>query len=455
MQQFAIIFLSILLEALPFVLIGTIVSSLIEIFVSREWLTEHLPKKSWFAFLVAGLAGIVFPICECAIVPVMRRLIKKGMPLGVAVTFMLATPTINPVVLLSTRFAFLNNFYFPLLRGVFGYLTAVAVGLLITFLSDKEELKTAEKAWAGDGEHDHEELCACGHSHKTEQAEHGGEWGHTHAHDYEELCTCGHSHKTEQVEHSGERAHADAHEHEHTHTHDHDERCACGHSHKTEQAEHGGEWEHTHAHDHDHEELCTCGHSHKTEQVEHSGEREHADAHEHEHTHTHDHDERCACGHSHEHNDDDELCTCGHVHATKRDKPLQIMKSVLEHTSHELYEVGRFLILGVLISAAMQTFVPKQYFLALSQNPALSIVAMMLLAFVLSLCSEADAFVAASFQGGLPNSAILAFLLFGPMMDIKNMLMLAQGFRMKFIIRLILLIAVVVFVFSSISAFLF
>ena len=80
MQQFAIIFLSILLEALPFVLIGTIVSSLIEIFVSREWLTEHLPKKSWFAFLVAGLAGIVFPICECAIVPVMRRLVKKGMP---------------------------------------------------------------------------------------------------------------------------------------------------------------------------------------------------------------------------------------------------------------------------------------------------------------------------------------------------------------------------------------
>ena len=421
MQQFAIIFLSILLEALPFVLIGTIVSSLIEIFVSREWLTEHLPKKSWFAFLVAGLAGIVFPICECAIVPVMRRLVKKGMPLGVAVTFMLATPTINPVVLLSTRFAFLNNFYFPLLRGVFGYLTAVAVGLLITFLSDKEELKTAEKAWVGDGEHDHEELCACGHSHKTEQAEHGGEWEHTHAHDHEELCTCGHSHKMEQVEHSGER------EHTHAHDHDHEELCACEHSHKTE---HADAHEHEHTHTHDHDELCACGHSHKTEQ---------ADVHE----------------HSHEHNDDDELCTCGHVHATKRDKPLQIVKSVLDHTSHELYEVGRFLILGVLISAAMQTFVPKQYFLALSQNPALSIVAMMLLAFVLSLCSEADAFVAASFQGGLPNSAILAFLLFGPMMDIKNMLMLAQGFRMKFIIRLILLIAVVVFVFSSISAFLF
>ena len=382
MQQFAIIFLSILLEALPFVLIGTIVSSLIEIFVSREWLTEHLPKRSWFAFLVAGLAGIIFPICECAIVPVMRRLVKKGMPVGVAVTFMLATPTINPVVLLSTRFAFLNNFYFPLLRGVFGYLTAIAVGLLITFLSDKEELKTAGAVWQGEaGKHDHdaeetehEESCACGHSHGHGKHQHGG------------------------YDHDGESEHGTA----------------------------GGMAEMSH--------HCCCHHQEHHHNEDSAAVTETGDEHDHEHG---------------------AACSCGHVHATRRDKPLQIVKSILDHTSHELYEVGRFLILGVLISAAMQTFVPKQYFLALSQIPALSITAMMLLAFVLSLCSEADAFVAASFQGVLPNSAILAFLLFGPMMDIKNMLMLTQGFRMKFIIRLILTIAVVVFIFSSLSAFLF
>lgn len=382
MQQFAIIFLSILLEALPFVLIGTIVSSLIEIFVSREWLTEHLPKRSWFAFLVAGLAGIIFPICECAIVPVMRRLVKKGMPVGVAVTFMLATPTINPVVLLSTRFAFLNNFYFPLLRGVFGYLTAIAVGLLITFLSDKEELKTAGAVWQGEaGKHDHD----------AEETE------------YEESCACGHSHGHGKHQHGG---------------YDHDD--------ESEHGAAGGMAEMSH--------HCCCHHQEHQHNEDSAAVTEIGDEHDHEHG---------------------AACSCGHVHATKRDKPLQIVKSILDHTSHELYEVGRFLILGVLISAAMQTFVPKQYFLALSQNPALSITAMMLLAFVLSLCSEADAFVAASFQGGLPNSAILAFLLFGPMMDIKNMLMLTQGFRMKFIIRLILTIAVVVFIFSSLSAFLF
>ena len=404
MQQFAIIFLSILLEALPFVLIGTIVSSLIEIFVSREWLTEHLPKRSWFAFLVAGLAGIIFPICECAIVPVMRRLVKKGMPVGVAVTFMLATPTINPVVLLSTRFAFLNNFYFPLLRGVFGYLTAIAVGLLITFLSDKEELKTAGAVWQGEaGKHDHddetehEESCACGHSHGHGKHQHGG-YDHDGETEHEESCVCGHSHGHGKHQHDG---------YDHDDETEHEESCACGHSHGHRK----------HQHNEDSAAVTEIG-----------------DEHDHEHG---------------------AACSCGHVHATKRDKPLQIVKSILDHTSHELYEVGRFLILGVLISAAMQTFVPKQYFLALSQNPALSITAMMLLAFVLSLCSEADAFVAASFQGGLPNSAILAFLLFGPMMDIKNMLMLTQGFRMKFIIRLILTIAVVVFIFSSLSAFLF
>lgn len=415
MQQFAIIFLSILLEALPFVLIGTIVSSLIEIFVSREWLTEHLPRKSWLAFLIAGLAGIIFPICECAIVPVMRRLVKKGMPIGVAVTFMLATPTINPVVLLSTRFAFLNNLYFPLLRGVFGYLTAVSVGLLITFLSDKAELKTAEAALRGEGaEHDHKEQDD--DEWQTEQAEANEVAGIRNDLISQQYHQQHGKHQFDAAGAAGENNNG------HDHEVEDEELCICGHSHSAH------ELHHEHEHEADDEELCTCGHSHST--------------HDHHHEHTHDHD-------------DDEVCACGHVHATKRDKPLQILKSVLDHTSHELYEVGRFLILGVFISAAMQTFVPKQYFLALSQNPALSIVAMMLLAFVLSLCSEADAFVAASFQGGLPNSAILAFLLFGPMMDIKNMLMLAQGFKMKFIIRLILVIAVVVFIFSSLSAFLF
>lgn len=324
MQQFAIIFLSILLEALPFVLVGTIISSLIEIFVSREWLATHLPKKSIVAYLVAGMAGLIFPVCECAIVPIMRRLVKKGMPIGVAITFMLATPTINPIVLLSTHYAFPNNYYFPLFRGLVGYLAAVSIGLIMAFLSDKSEVKESE-----------------------DEAENG---------------------------------------------------CAC----------------------------CSHEHGHCVEDK-----------------------------HAHSHHEDGELCDCGHHHAKKGDKPLKILYSVLEHTSKELYEVGRFLILGVFISSAMQTFVPKQFFLTLSQNPSLSILMMMVLAFVLSLCSEADAFIAASFRNSLPNASIMAFLIFGPMMDIKNTIMLSGGFKMKFVIRLIVAISVVVFIFSSILNFIF
>lgn len=345
MQQFAIIFLSILLEALPFVLIGTIISSLIEIFVTQEWLANHLPKKSLIAYLVAGLAGVIFPVCECAIVPIMRRLVKKGMPIGVAVTFMLATPTINPIVLLSTYYAFPTNLNFSFFRGLFGYLTAISVGTIISFLSHKDELKEKLEP--------HKEGCSCGHSHGKEEIEDG---------------TCGKGH------------------------HDEDS-CACG-----------------------------CHHE----------------------IHEHSHD----C-------DDEEVCSCGHSHATKKSSPKEILLSILSHTSNELYEVGRFLILGITISSALQTFVPKQYFLALSQNPTISILAMMALAFVLSLCSEADAFIGASFQGSLSNSSILAFLIFGPMMDIKNMLMLSGGFKARFILRLILAISVVVFIFSSISAFFF
>ncbi len=423
MQQFAIIFLSILLEALPFVLIGTILSSLIEIFVSREWLTDHLPRKSIFAYLAAGLAGILFPVCECAIVPIMRRLVKKGMPIGVAITFMLATPTINPIVLLSTYFAFSGNIYFPILRGVMGYLVALSVGLLMAFLSDKKEQK--ELILAGDLHHKdgHGELCSCGHSHGEEAEARSHKDGHG------ELCSCGHSH--------GEEAEA------RSHKDGYGELCSCGHSH--------GEEAEVRSYKDGHGELCSCGHSHGEE----AEARSHKDG----------YGELCSCGHSHgeeaetrSHKDGHgEVCSCGHIHEQGAGKrmPGRLLKSILEHTSTELYEVGRFLILGVLISAAMQTFVPKQYFLALSEKPALSIVAMMLLAFVLSLCSEADAFIAAGFRSGLPNSALLAFLIFGPMMDIKNMLMLSQGFRTKFIVRLILAIGVMVFIFSSLAGFLF
>jgi uncharacterized protein len=78
LNSLAIVFISIVLEAIPFMLVGALIGGFIEAFVSRERLTAMLPKKGWRTVCVAAAAGILFPVCECAVVPVVRRLIGKG-----------------------------------------------------------------------------------------------------------------------------------------------------------------------------------------------------------------------------------------------------------------------------------------------------------------------------------------------------------------------------------------
>ena len=95
-DTFSIIFSSIVLEAFPFMLIGALIGGLIEVFVSRESLINLLPKNRALSIVFAGLLGIIFPVCECAIVPVVRRLLGKGMPLGAAVAFLLGAPLSIP-----------------------------------------------------------------------------------------------------------------------------------------------------------------------------------------------------------------------------------------------------------------------------------------------------------------------------------------------------------------------
>lgn len=99
-------FLSIVFEGAPYIMVGTILSGLIDAFLPNKLLERVLPKNKVLATFMAGLLGLVFPVCECAIVPVIRRLVQKGLPLGCAVTYMLAAPIVNPVVLVSTMTAF-------------------------------------------------------------------------------------------------------------------------------------------------------------------------------------------------------------------------------------------------------------------------------------------------------------------------------------------------------------
>ncbi len=317
LESFSTIFVSILIEAFPFILIGVTLSSVIQVLVTPSFLQRILPKNTWLAIFLASITGFIFPICECANVPVTRRLVQKGLPLPIAITFMLAVAIMNPVVLLSTFYAFGGNWRVVFLRGGLGMVCAILIGILSRWFSPKSPLRDKYV-------NDHAAACNCGHGH-----------------DHEEDCC------------------------------DHDEE--------------------PHAHHH--------------------------------HTQSH------------------------QAFQEKRGFLRQTWR-VLDHTSLELFSVGRFLILGAMISAMMQTFLPRQYLLFLGQDRVLSILVMMGLAYVLSLCSEADAFIARTFVGQFSSGSIMAFMLYGPIMDVKNTLMLLEGFKPKFVLRLNLVAFIVCFSFA-------
>ncbi len=324
LRGFTLILWSILLEALPFVMLGTIISSLIQVFVTEDMILQVMPKSNFFRLIVSALIGLIFPVCECAIIPITRGLLKKGMPTGPAIAFMLATPIINPIVLLSTYNAFPTMAAMMPMRAVCGFIGAIAIGALAGKYADgKSVLKDGAAP----------------------------------------VCSCG-----------------------------------CGPAETQEQPAEPF--------------VCTC-----TEQ--------HGDT-EHEHT---------------------------HVHGNSRKNKLAVIRSILEHTNRELQSVGMYLIFGAMIAAAMQMAVPTEVLTGIGSGRILSIVVMMALAFILSLCSEADAFVANTFLLQFSGASVLAFLIVGPMVDIKNTMMMLGSFRKGFTVRLIATILLVCFVLALLVSF--
>ena len=99
-------FASIIYEALPFIVIGVVIAGLLEEFVPQQAIARIMPRNKFFAIALGAVLGIVFPMCECGIIVVMKRLLRKGLPLSVCVSYMLAGPVINFVVMLSTYAAF-------------------------------------------------------------------------------------------------------------------------------------------------------------------------------------------------------------------------------------------------------------------------------------------------------------------------------------------------------------
>jgi uncharacterized protein len=118
---------------------------------------------------------------------------------------------------------------------------------------------------------------------------------------------------------------------------------------------------------------------------------------------------------------------------------------LLDNTMQEFRELGGILVLGSALAALIQTFTPRELILGLGQGSVSSVLAMMLLAGLISICSTVDAFFALSFAGAFTSGSLLAFLVFGPMFDLKGIGLLLTVFKPKAIFYLFALAAQLVF----------
>jgi uncharacterized membrane protein YraQ (UPF0718 family) len=134
--DFAVNFLSVIFEGVPFLLLGSIISGLVDVFVSSEKLTKFMPKNPVAATLLSGLLGLVFPMCECGSVVIIRRFIRKGFPISSATAYMLGAPIVSPIVAISTWSAFSgsNPMVWTLSRLGIGYAIAVGVALIVRMI---------------------------------------------------------------------------------------------------------------------------------------------------------------------------------------------------------------------------------------------------------------------------------------------------------------------------------
>ncbi|EPT67648.1 membrane protein [Streptococcus agalactiae CCUG 38383] len=279
LQWFAI-FISIIIEALPFVLLGTILSGIIEVFITPDIVNKFLPKNKFLRVLFGTFVGFVFPSCECGIIPIINRFLEKQVPSYTAVPFLATAPIINPIVLFATYSAFGNSIRFLILRFVGATIVAIALGVMLAFLVNSKRRPKP-----------------------------------THFHDYSDK------------------------------------------------------------------------------------------------------------------------------------KWYQKIFLALAHAIDEFFDTGRYLVFGTLIASAMQIYLPTRVLTTIGHSPITAILVMMLLAFILSLCSEADAFIGASLLSTFGIAPVMAFLLIGPMIDIKNLMMMVNSFKTRFIVQFISVSSIIIIIY--------
>lgn len=286
-STFTTVFLGIFIEAMPFLFLGTVASGLVEVFIEQDIIQKYMPKSPLLSAIFGSFLGLFFPVCECGVVPLVRRLFRKGFPIQAGIAFLLSAPIINPIVILSTATAF-GFGKILIMRIAFSILIAIITGLVFTASQSQWEI-LKPTLWVT-------------------------------------------------------------------------------------------------------QETC--------------------DLH----------------GHQHEKTDLDQPKTLS-----------QRINLVFQIALNEFFEIGQYLVVGGLISAGLQAFIPQTILLSIGKGPIISVIVMMGLAVLLSICSTVDSFIALGFVGIFSTGSVLAFLLYGPMVDIKSILMFSRVFRSRPLLYIIII----------------
>ncbi len=141
LENWGTIHLALVLQALPFLVLGVVVSAVLSTFVAPGAMARVVPRTTIVAVPVAALAAAALPGCECSSVPVAGRLVSRGVPPAAALTFLLAAPAINPIVLIATSVAFPGRPEMVAARFVASFLAATVVGLLWSRRRDASTLR--------------------------------------------------------------------------------------------------------------------------------------------------------------------------------------------------------------------------------------------------------------------------------------------------------------------------
>lgn len=279
------VFIGSALQVIPFLLIGTIVSSFIQVFVPSAFFARYFPKNFLLATFAALIGGFCLPVCDCASVPIFKSLVQKGVPRAAALIFMLVAPGINPLVIWSTYFAY-GSWSIVGMRVGLSIVVAVVSAVLLARM-DKVEIRGGDLKYSAIAED-------------------------------------------------------------------------CG------------------IYDMDGKKLSFA----------------------------------------------------------------QRFMVFSQHAQVEFFSILKYILVGIFVSSLTQ-MVFRNVVIDSQIGMLAAIVGMMVLGFVLSLCSSSDAIIARSFYSNMPMPAVMGFLVFGSMVDIKNIMLLSANFRVSFIVKMVLVVFVV------------